>query len=109
MNLREQIAKDIGTFINNNEFFEDHDVNGQTLSVMIDNDAFKGRSRQPTDLYNATSGVSIGSIILYVKESDMEDRPVIEQHLRLDGKLYLVSSCNENMGMLEIGLEANEA
>jgi hypothetical protein len=109
MSFKDIIQQDLSTFVNNSEFAEFHDVNGQQLSVVIDKDGLKGRPRQPADLYNSAAGIYLGNVMLYVREMDMEDRPVVDQHLRLDGKLYRVTSCDVDMGMIEIGLEANEA
>jgi hypothetical protein len=109
MSFKDIIQQDLSTFVNDSEFAELHDVNGQQLLVLIDKDGLKGRPRQPADLYNSAAGVYLGNIMLYIREMDMADRPVVEQHFRLDGKLYRVISCDVDMGMLEIGLEANEA
>lgn len=108
--LRDFFAYDAAaTFLNPNEFGEMHNVDGREILVVVDSDTLSERPRQPMELYNAANGVYLNEITLYLLASDMEDRPVVGQHLRLDGKRYPVSRCSESMGMLQIGLEANEA
>lgn len=109
MNFKDIIQKDLGTFVNTEEFAEVHNVDGRDIPALIDSDALLERPRQPLDLYNAANGVFLANITMYVRGTDLEDRPVVGQRLRLDGKIYPVSSCDESAGMLKIVLEVNQA
>ncbi|MFY0545458.1 hypothetical protein [Brevibacillus sp. H7] len=109
MSFKDEIQKDLGVFINMDEFAEVHNVNGQDIPVLIDADLLKGRQRMPADLYHAAAGVFIEQITVYARLSDLGERPVIGQRLYLDDELYLVANCNEQMGILEITLEANRS
>jgi len=100
--LRDFLASDMDTFLNTDELAESHDIDGKQVDCIIDGDIFKGR-QSPLD------GVYVSSIMLFVRLSDIGERPVVRQHLHLDGELYLVTNCNLVGGMLEITLEANEA
>lgn len=110
MSFRDVVQADLqNVFLNENEFGEKHTVDGQEIDCIIDNDALKERPRQPLELYHDVAGVYVNNLVIYVRGADLEERPVIGQHLRFDGQLHLVKDCNENMGLLTITLEANEA
>lgn len=100
--LKDYLSSDLDTFLNTDEFAETHDIDGRQVDCVIDSDILKG-------IQPAVDGVYASNILLYVKLSDIVERPVVRQHLRLDGELYLVTDCNLVGGMLEITLEANEA
>ena len=101
-NFKDFLAADLATFMNPDEFAETHDIDGQQIACIVDSDILKERGQ-------SVPGVYAGGKMLFVKTSDLEDRPVPGQYLRLDGKLYVVADCNESGGMLEITLGANEA
>lgn len=108
-NFKDVVAADAAAFLNLDEFGELHNVDGHDITVVIDEDTAHERSRQPLDLYNAANGVFISNITLYVRLSDLGYHPVVGQHLRIDGKMYPIVSCGEDMGLLRIGLEVNDA
>jgi len=101
MGFKEQIQQDIGVFLNSDEFADLHDIDGEQIACVFDNDIFqKGQ---------AVDGVFSNAKKLFIKASDIPDRPVSGQHIRVNGELYLVSDSTEVMGILEITLEANES
>lgn len=106
LRLRDYFFSDAETFINNNEFAKTHNIDGLDIPVVVDSDILKIRSNNKSEQYD---GVYSGVVAVFVKASDLPERPVFGQPLRLDGKLYLVKECNEDMGVLEIILEANES
>lgn len=103
--LKDYVASDLATFFNLGEFAKLHDIDGQQVTAVVDRDVIKEYAR----LSERRDGVYVGEIAVFVRSTDLPDRPVKGQHLRLDGELYLVSQCAESDGMLEITLEANEA
>lgn len=106
MSLKNQIKSDLDLFFNIEEFAELHDIDGLQISAVVDSDTLKVRSDRRSERYD---GIYKGKIAVYVKDADLPSRTVYGQHMRLDGKLYLVAECTENMGVLEITLEANES
>jgi hypothetical protein len=106
LRLRDFFNSDLETFFNNNEFAEIHNIDGLDVPAIVDSDILKIRSNNKSEQYD---GVYSGVVAVFVKASDLPERPVFGQHIRLDGKLYLVKECNEDMGVLEIILEANES
>lgn len=108
-NFKEMVAEDLAVFTNPNDFGEIHNVDGTGMLVIIDNDLLKGRPRQPVDSYHAAAGVYVAEKMIFVRETDLGYMPVIGQRLTLDGHFYLVTDCNNQMGVLEITLAANES
>jgi len=107
MSLKDVIAADLSAvFFNIDEFAEQHDINGTSMPVIIDEDVLKERSNNKSETFD---GVYRGEVVLFVKAADLLKRPVKGQPLRLDGRLMMVGSCSESNGMLEIALEANES
>ncbi|KUO72708.1 MAG: hypothetical protein APF81_08510 [Desulfosporosinus sp. BRH_c37] len=100
--FKDQIASDLAVFMNPDEFAETHEVDGQQINCVYVNDVYQQKGQKVQD------GVYENVAVLYVKVSELQDRPVPEQHMRIDGDLHLVLKCGENMGILEITLEANE-
>jgi hypothetical protein len=107
--LKNYIALDLATFFNLDEFADLHDIDGQQVPAIIDSDVLKKFSRGSMQRMPYNDGVYTSETMLFVRESDLGYRPVIGQHLRLDGEHYLVTDCTENAGVLEITLEANRA
>lgn len=104
--FKDFITRDLVTFFNLNEFAELHNIDGREVPAIVDSDILKIRS---DNRYERFDGVYKGEVTVYVRASDFVNRPVFGQHLRLDGKLYLVVECNEVSGVLEIVLGANES
>jgi len=100
MGFKDQLALDTAVFLNTDEFADTHNIDGEQVTCVFDNDIFqKGQT---------ADGVYISIKKLFIKSADLPDRPVVGQHVRVDGELYLVSDSTEVMGLLEITLEANE-
>lgn len=104
--LKDYLASDMATFLNQDEFADLHDIDGLQVLAVIDSDVLKIRSDRKSEQYD---GVYAAELAVYVRATDLPDRPVHGQHMRLDGKLYVVAECTEAEGMLEILLGANES
>ncbi len=103
--MKDLITKDLGIFLNPEEFGQLHDVNGRQVLIVFDADILKERASYrdvPTD------GVFTGQVVVFIKSTDLPSMPATGSVLRLDGKMYLVNEVSESMGILEITLEANE-
>lgn len=103
--LKDYLASDLDTFLNADEFADTHNIDGRDVPAIIDRDVLKQRSRQ----VDRVDGVYSGEVLLFVRVSDLPERPVIDQRMRVDNELFYVVDCNENDGMLEISLGANRA
>lgn len=107
--FKDMVASDIeSVFLNQDEFAEDHNLNGtvckcilQDVSVMEDLSIDKQMSQSYPGLYGSR-------LLINCKTTDLPEVPVTDQRFRVDGELYVVESCDNDMGMLTIQLVANE-
>ena len=107
MGFKEQVATDLDVFLNLDEFADTHNINGLQVKCLIDlDDLRKFRVNQQAINYPWVYG---SYKTLFAKTVDLPNRPVVGQHLRVDGELYLVAQCSEADGMLEVSLEVNAA
>ena len=106
MKLRDYMQRDISVFLNTDEFANLHEIDEQIVIALTDSDILKIYSNNKTEMYD---GVYRGEIALYVKESDLNYRPVYGQIMRLDGNIYTVKECADDMGIFRITLEAAES
>lgn len=101
MGFKDHVASDSKVFMNTDEFADIHDIDGQQIGCIFDDDTYQQQKSQ--------DGVHENVALLFVKASALPDRPVPRQHMWIDGELRIVRKCVENAGMLEITLEANDA
>ena len=110
MSFKDWAVTDLSTFFSLDEFADVHNIDGVEMTAVIDKDVLMERARKSSaDLYHATDGVYVDQVFLFVRKSDLQDRPVNGQSMRVDGEIYLVLDCAENFGVFEITLEANRA
>lgn len=109
VNFKDQIEQDLDVFVNVDEFAEVHSFDGKPILMIIENDNLSERPRQPMDLYNAANGVYVAKLTAHFKASEIDYRPIIGQHIYLDGNLHRVIDSSVAAGLLTIVLEANEA
>lgn len=91
---------DLDTFINLDEFADDHLINGKLLKCVIDNDIFDERSTLSGD---RSGGVFKDMISIFIKKEDIE-KPLIDEMITVDDEDYRVVEVKENMRMYEIEL-----
>lgn len=91
---------DLDTFINMDEFADDHQINDETIKCVVDTDIFDERSTLSGD---RSGGVFKDSISVFIKMSDIE-KPLIDEMMTVDDDHYRVVEVKENMGMYEIVL-----
>ncbi|WP_409174812.1 hypothetical protein [Brevibacillus fortis] len=109
MNFKDQIATDLTVFINPNEFGDFHNVDGRRLLIVISKDATTGRQRKnSSDHYSMSEGIHTGTIKVYANASDFPDIPAADSFMEIDGELYRVVDCDNQMGVLVIDLEGNQ-
>ena len=86
-------------FINKDEFAEEHMLNGERVTCVIDKDLTQ-------DAKNI--GVFMNAITIYVETADIEEKPVEGELLDFDDKIYVVRSVSDEDKVLVIVAEANE-
>lgn len=108
MTFNEQIDADIsGVFINADEFGEEHNLNGVICTCVIQSPTAKetfisGYKYNPYD--NSVVG---DTVVIHVGKSLIGEVPTQGQRFDVDGEVYLVSSCVDDMGMLSITLRGH--
>lgn len=95
------VEKDTATFFNLNEFAETHTINGEPISMVIDNERLKECSKKEYD------GLSIGELMILVPVENIKIKIKQEMPIIFDGKQMYVFSVREEMGMYEIVLNQN--
>lgn len=109
MSFKDAAAADIkNVFINNLEFATEHLIDGEPVLVVIDDDVVDNRQGRRGGGMPYADGVFLAQKLLYVAKSDLPRAPVRGELLNLDDEDYLVDKVNDNFGVLEITIEANE-
>ena len=104
--FKEQVAEDLDTFINLDEFADEHDVNGVAVKCVVQSPTEQEMFQQGI-AYNGYEVTHGNLTILHIKKDDFGETPVESQVVELDGESGLVKSCIEDMGLLSIYLEFN--
>ena len=99
-NLKEDLEK---VFFNNLELATSHKIGDTIYEVVIDDEILATRKIRD-DIEN----ISIGSLLFYIKESELGYKPRIDTKMGFDNKSYIVVDVKEDFGILEITLQANE-
>ncbi len=107
MSLKDVMAADIAAvFLNQDENADWHEINGQQVLCIVDEDISKQRTNRQSDNYD---GIFYWQITLFISEADLGYRPERNQRMTVDGEWFLVLHCAASQGMLEIELGANRA
>jgi hypothetical protein len=93
--LREQVATDLPTFLNVDEFGESIEVDGLPVTCVLDG---AGDTEAPQD------GVFNRDELMYVRASEFDVVPVVGQRLTIDDEQADVIAVSEDQGMLVIRL-----
>lgn len=102
MSFRDQVAADIDrVFMNSSEFAEPHTVNGDEVMAVVSGNQTKKRSGISSRNYDGLHG---DFTTISVKKALLKAIPAQGQNLKLDGKLFKVDKCVDNMGILTIDL-----
>lgn len=109
--FKDQVAADIAaTFINVDEFADEHNIDGVVLKAVID----RGIDERDT-LFNyerpshPAYGVYAENITMYISLTELGYKPEVDQPMEVDGETCIVKSCHDDMGLLTIVLEGNRS
>ncbi|MDD4599626.1 MAG: hypothetical protein PHQ46_00975 [Negativicutes bacterium] len=99
------MAADISAvFLNTDKFAGMHNINGQQIACIIDEDISKQRGTRQSENFD---GIYARQLTVFISESELGYRPEQDQKMTVDGEWYMVIDCAAAGGMLEIELEAN--
>ncbi len=92
------------TFFNTDEFAEIHELQGNEVPVVVDNDIII----TPLGKHADADGIFTDDKMIFVQKKYLEFEPVAGQHLSFDGEIYPIKTVNEDMGGYTIILSGNE-
>lgn len=103
--FKDIVAQDnVLTFINFREFAELHNLNGTDCLAIVDNLTSQERFLQGA-AYSGYDGMYGKEIIVYCNEKDLPEVPAATTRFDVDGEIYLVDHCDEEMGILKLTLK----
>ncbi len=105
--FRELLADDLGAvFFNADEFATEHDIDGKTVSVVVDNDLLTARKVRAGKVQG--EGLFEGDLLFFVPVGRIAS-PLIGQVMRFDRRPYRVADVAELDGMLTVTLKGARA
>ena len=106
--FKEQIAADnAAVFINELEFADTHNLNGTDCQAIVQDISVAEELSTGSGVEQHYPGVYGSRVQVNCLKSDLPEVPVYGQAFRVDGKLYDVESCADDMGILTIQLIGN--
>lgn len=107
--FQEQIAADnTAVFMNELEFAEKHNLNGQVCPAILQDISVAEGLSTGNSVNQTYPGLYGSRLQVYCKKNDLPETPRYGQRFRVDKKLYLVESCADDVGILTIQLIAND-
>lgn len=98
-NFKEMVSNDLCmTFLNLEEFGEEHQVEGKTIPAVLDENALKQRQG------GQEFGVAESSLQLYAAVEDLPARRPAGEGINVDGREYIINDWSEDMGIATIAL-----
>lgn len=102
--FKEQVADDLGVFINVDEFAETHTVNGAAVQAVLEGLTTK-EYVQRTGRNAYFEGIGARMVILHIRKTDIP--PVAHGNIiDLDSEMYSIVDVTDDMGILTLTLEA---
>lgn len=99
MGFKEMVANDrLATFLNLEEFGEEHRVEGKTVTVILDENTLKERQG------GQELSVAESSLLLFAAAEDLPARRPAGEGLNIDGREYIIDDWSEDMGIATIAL-----
>lgn len=102
MDFKTAIAEDVdNVFFNTSEFAENVIIDGESVPIILDDDALQGMS----EIY--AKGLAEGEQFIFIKAKDMNRLPQSGEQLTKDGKDWYVRHAVSEMGVygIRIGRE----
>ena len=106
MTFKESLEQDLDTFLNMDEFAEEHELNGAPTLCVVQSPTDREIFLQSRD-YAGYEGIYGKQTVVHVKKCDLPELPPEQQIFNLDGEIYIVGEVIEEMGMVTIVLQGN--
>ncbi len=105
--FKDIIKRDIKqTFLNLDEFGEEHSVNGETATVIFDDIENVEREKK---MQSHADGIHVRQYFLYIAADDFGSLPAQGRIVTVDGKKYIVVDATDEAGIYGITLESNRS
>lgn len=109
LTFKEIVANDnANVFINGNEFADTHNLNGVECLAVVQDVSTAEKLSIGLGAENTYPGLYGSRVMVNCKAEDLPSIPVSGMAFELDGQLYTVEACDEDMGLLTIQLIGNE-
>lgn len=107
MGFKDQLKKDVDTvFFNDEEFSDQHVINGKTMDAMIDDNKLL---ESPSSGNPQILGVFGAQTTLYVKADQYGSVPKRGALITIDGQRFTVTGATSEMGVYQIVIERWES
>ena len=105
--FKDMIQEDIkNVFLNFAEFGEIHEINGVEVLAIIDENELTERDKR---MRNKDGELHKRQLLFYVDAKDFGPLPSPGKVLNMDGRDYLITDAEDEMGIYSISLEANRS
>ena len=101
MNFKEMVEADNDIFINEDEFAEEHLIDGVPILMSVDSDRLARR------MQGDLAGLTYCDLLFFCKASDLGYEPTPGKQLRYDDKYAVIVSVGIFGGLYEIILQFN--
>lgn len=109
MTFKDQVdADNASVFLDMDDFGEMHELNGDLCRCILQGDTVLQTLSIGAGMRNDYPVIYGVDLTVNVQAKDLEEVPVYGQTFSVDDKTYLVDTVKEDMGMLTIGLVAND-
>jgi hypothetical protein len=82
-----------------------HNINGEVLDVIVDNDTLEERARSRSSGQFETLFQS--EILFFIKKELLGYMPRVDDSMQFDEQEYAITNVNDDFGLLEITLSGN--
>lgn len=105
--FKDMIQEDIkNVFLNFAEFGEIHEINGVEVLAIIDENELTEREKR---MRNKDGELHKRQLLFYVDAKVLDPLPSPGKVLNMDGRDYLITDAEDEMGIYSISLEANRS
>ena len=98
ISFKEMVAADRGVFLNLDEFGEEHVIEGETITAMLDEKTFD-ESKKGEDI-----GLAAFDLVLFARVEDLPEQRASGESLNVDGRECTIVSWRTDAGMASVYL-----
>ena len=101
----DDVMDDLEDVFFTDEIGEEHNINGENMTVIIDNEELEEIKRLSDE---KDTGIYRDDILLYIKENDISKKLKVGSILLLDEKVMFVHSVTKSNGVYKVIVGANK-